>query len=859
LDQTGIFGRLAKLIAKRPRTTLLVTLIVTAAGLYSALQLQPATGIRDMLADDQPAAIALGNLLDRFALGDDLIVLARTPEGEPADPDELIQFAERLSERLDEQPMVSRHGFRQSRDAIQYIEQVVIPNGLHYLDPSQRRAMLDRLSPEAMAEQFEQNAAMMAMPGPAAGQLAKELIQDPLRLREFMTERAAGSGGGGRSPFETMDGSDALISPDGRAIMIRVAGVESANSLPFTEAFMPVVRDAVQAANEQNLQIDYTGAYAIAELSSQATRSDMIRSCLGSIVLLVVLFLLVYRNPLTLPLLLLPVYVAIVLGFGIYAFVSGKLTPVTAVSGAVLAGLGIDYCVHYLAHYQAEHRDAPPSEASIRATRQVGPAIFAACVTTLIGFSTLMSCGVRSLREFSLLGLLGLLAALIASITVLPAMLLSVEKHGWLSHGWSSSRINLEPIVRGILRRAKSVGILAIVLGIACTVLLIIDSRDPEGGWRSPISFDHDLHAMHPRPHPPLETQKIVAEKYGAAPDSLTIYLEAETPDDLIVLAHRVQRRLLDANLEPLGLGGVTGPASLLPDPSQPPNYADFHIPTILADFEQAAIASPFNPAVFDPYQSFLRELLSPGQAPGWQQLRQYPTMANAVLPKDAVTPTDGIVLVTLTKPWETVEARNDMIVAVRDTLEGLDGVTLTGISVVGYDTQEAIGGELFRLTTLAGVAVLIWLFIAFRKPSDVALALLPAVGALMLLAVAMDVLNLSFNGLNLVAVPLIVGIGVDDGIFLTHIHRRARQGHLNRKAFIEQIAASTHAVVMTTFTTGLAFGSLALTRVPAIQQLGTLTAIGVFSALIVTAIGLIPILAALHRDRFDHQAESPD
>ena len=847
----GFFAALGRWVGLHPGLTVAVTLVITAVGAYSALQLKPATGIRDMLADDQPAAIALGKLLDNYALIDDLIVLVRVPEGGPADPARLTAFGDRLGEALAGEPEVARYAYRQSAQAVAFVEDVIIPHGLYYLDPAQREALRQRLTPAAMAEQFEQNAAMVSAPGPAAGRIAEELIKDPLRLREFMTEKAAGSGGGGRSPFKTMPGSDAMLSVDGRALLIRIAGAESANDLPFTSRFMDTVRAGVAAADAEGLRVDYTGAYAIAEVSSEATREDMIRSCLGSLVLLVVLFLVVYRNPLTLPLLLLPVYVAITLGFGIYAMVSGKLTPVTAVSGAVLAGLGIDYCVHYLAHYRSDG-DGTRGDAvaaAEEATATVGPAILAACVTTLIGFGALLSCGVRSLREFSLLGLLGLAAALIAAVTVLPAMLVLVGRLGRFGRNLSSSRFRLEPLVRAILRRAARIGWSAAAVLLACVIVLGFNARKSDG-WGWPISLAHQLNAMHPQPHPPLETQDRVAAAFSASPDSLTIHLEAESPGAMLALSHRVQSALLRADLERLGLGGVTGPATLLPDPTTPPDLSMFDAERVLADFDAAAEASVFNPSSFEPYRGFLRSLLTDTTAPTYADLRAYPELADAVLPKDVERPREGLVLVTLARPWNSVQERNAMIVEVRRALAGLDGATLTGISVVGYDTQEAIGGELTRLILLAGGLVLVWLLITFRRPGDVALALLPACAALVLMFTVMAAFDLSFNGLNLITVPLIVGIGVDDGIFLTHVHRRARKGHLNHAAFVEQLAASAHAVIMTSLTTGLAFGSLALTRVPAIQSLGWLTAIGVFAALLTTLFALMPLMAWLHRDR---------
>lgn len=861
--QRGIWAGWARLTTARPWLTLAVTAVVTAAALSIALQLKPGTGVQDMLADNQPSAIALGKMLDHFSLVDDLILLAQIPDQNPGDPastednvQRLIGFAERLHAVLDDEPTVQSMHYRPSAEASAFIENVLVPHGWSYLDEGQRAALLERLTPTAMKAQFQQNRAMLAAPGPAAGRLSRELIRDPLRLREFLSERAAS----GSSGLDTRPGVDALVSRDGRAILIRIAGIRSASDLTFTADFMPMIRGAVDRAEPDGLRIDYTGAYAIAELSAKQTRADMIRSVLGSVVLLVLLFLLVYRHPLAFPVLMLPVNVAIVAAFGLYAVASGRLTPVTAVAGAVLAGLGIDYCVHYVSHHQAERLETGGDEraAAIRASSAVGPAMLAACVTSLIGFGAALSSHVRSLREFSILAVLGLLASLFAALTVLPATILVLRRTGLAQRGLTATRLDLSAIIRVVSRRPGRWAVATLIVTVAAAVVLAF-SATRGGGLHSPLQFDRDLHAMHPQPHPPLDAQELVAERFGASPNALTLFLEAEDTDALLALSHEVQSRLADVSLDELGVSGIVGPASLLPDPrlnAQPP---DIDLDAVLQDFNDAAEQAGFRPEAFAAYESFLGKLLTDTTRPGVADVWAYPDLAGMVLPKQTPSPRQGLVLATLSKPWTSADERDQAIEAVRSALADLPGATLTGISVVGYDTQQAIGGHLGQLLGIAAGAVLLWLLIFFRRPGDVALALAPAIVGLIVLMAAMCLLNLTLNTVNLIALPLIVGIGVDDGIFLAAIHRRCRKIDMTPELFVGQLAASTHAVTMTSLTTGLAFGSLAFTSVPAIKSLGVLTAVGVGSAWLVSLLGLVPTLILLHRRSAGRSTQTGD
>ncbi len=851
-EPRGLFAAWARLVTARPGVTLLITLILSIAALLAALQLEPATGVQDMLADDQPAAIALGKVLGHYALVDDLIVLARLPAVDATpNPDRLIAFAQRLEAELADDPMVADLRYRSSTQAAAFIEDVVIPHGLYYLDDAQRAALTQRLTREAMDEQFAQNAAMLAAPGPAAGRLAKELIRDPLRLRDFLAEGAGGfTAGGGGGQF--MEAVDAMVSVDGRAIMIRIAGSDSANNLKFTAAFMPRIREAVDVANGDaglgGLRVDYTGAYAIAELSASQTRADMIRSCTGSILLLVVVFIVVYRHPMAFWLLKLPVYAAIVTAFGVYALVSGRLTPVTAVAGAVLAGLGIDYCVHVLSHHETVKRargNRDERDAAVHTVAAVGPAVMAACVTSLIAFGAVLSSSVQSLREFALLGMLGLGLALLASVTVLPALLVALGSTRCAKQGLSATRFDLAPLVRHVARHPKRFVWLSTTLVAVAGFTVLMGAVD-RTGWHLPIAFDSDLHALHPRPHPPLDTQDTLAEVFGTATDSLMILVEADTPDQMLATADAVQRRFAAPDAVPSGTAGVLGPSTLLPPPSDAAAWPETRVEAVVQDLRDSAEAAGFRAASFAPMQDFLRTLLS-NAAPTFADVTPYPQLAGMVLPKGQAQPTQGLVLVTLARPWATVQDRDATIEAARQAMAELPGATLTGISVVGYDTQQAIGGHLTTLLLIAGGLVLGWLLIFFRRPGDLVLALLPSAAGLLALVTCAEVLGWTLNAINLIALPLVVGIGVDDGIFLVAIARRCRKLGETRRSLVDQLAASAHAVTMTSLTTGLAFGSLAFTSVPAIRSLGWFTAVGVGAAWAAALMLLLPVLFLLY------------
>ena len=267
-----------------------------------------------------------------------------------------------------------------------------------------------------------------------------------------------------------------------------------------------------------------------------------------------------------------------------------------------------------------------------------------------------------------------------------------------------------------------------------------------------------------------------------------------------------------------------------------------------------AAEAAGFRAQAFNDYAAFLTTLLTRRPPPSFDDLSAYPSLAELVFPRNTPRPTQGLILATLSKPWASADERDRVIETVRAELADLndnpqrpaDRAVLSGISVLGYDTQRAIAGSLGQLLALSAGAVLLRLVVFFRHPLSVVLALSPAAGGLTLMLAVIWISGGSFNLINLMAVPLLVGIGVDEGIFLTALYRNARRAQDTALRLREDLAASAHAIGMTSLTTALAFGSLYFTHVPAIKSLGLMVAAGVAGAFFVSVCGLVPGLVLL-------------
>ncbi len=105
-----------------------------------------------------------------------------------------------------------------------------------------------------------------------------------------------------------------------------------------------------------------------------------------------------------------------------------------------------------------------------------------------------------------------------------------------------------------------------------------------------------------------------------------------------------------------------------------------------------------------------------------------------------------------------------------------------------------------------------------------------------------MTLLGLDLNMANLIILPLFLGIAVDDGIHIVH---RIREDPQAARA---PLAHSTgKAIILTSLTTMVGFGSLMIAQDSGIFSLGLLSTLAVGCSLIATLVGLPLVLGMVH------------
>ena len=165
----------------------------------------------------------------------------------------------------------------------------------------------------------------------------------------------------------------------------------------------------------------------------------------------------------------------------------------------------------------------------------------------------------------------------------------------------------------------------------------------------------------------------------------------------------------------------------------------------------------------------------------------------------------------------------------------GMPPLFVSLLKIFGRDGRNA------ALLTLAVVFVLLW--IDFRKPLYALIAMIPLALGVFWMVGLMNLTGILLSMMTVMGVPLIIGIGIDDGVHIMHRWRHEGNGRMRT------VYSSTgKAILLTSLTTMFAFGSLIFSVMPGFVLFGGALFLGVGACFLTTVIVLPGILGIIDR-----------
>ena len=620
---------------------------------------------------------------------------------------------------------------------------------------------------------------------------------------------------------------------------------------------------ALAGDGTRGIRIRVTGAPA---LGHEEILSLMKGSTIAGIVSLILVFLTLLVGFRSLPMVFATI-VSLVVGilytaaFATWAI--GHLNLISIAFAVLYIGLGIDYGIHFCLRYHVfstycENR----LDALHNTIRCMAPALGICTLSTAIGFYAFVPTAYLGVSELGLISGTGMFISFIISMTLLPAMLHLLPKSQKMINTVDSEMADPNFLQRLPIRYSRPVSIVSGLI-IAGTLFLLpkahfdydpIKLRDPH---TESVQTLMDMIAdtgKHPSTIIALassaEETKALSEQLEALPEvDRVVSIHTYLPEDQMAKLILIEEIDLILGLQILDSSLVTAPTTI----EQRKKLNDFLITVVnssmkerseplrkleatLIEFNQrldSSLPETVQSIMIDTESSLLATLPF-----AFQQLRT------------ALSTTESFSLnaipASIKDLWVSRDERYRMQIFsstdISDNIELERFVTAvqsvipnaTAGPVFIYESGRAIVASFEQAFASAFVLVLILLFLIFRNAIDPFLVLVPLIVAGIITGAATVAFNIPFNFANIIAIPLLLGLGVDNGVHLVH---RLHDPQLDKSRLLA--TSTARGIFFSALTTIFSFGTLAFFSHRGTSSMGQLLAIGVFLTMAVTLIVL--------------------
>jgi hopanoid biosynthesis associated RND transporter like protein HpnN len=681
--------------------------------------------------------------------------------------------------------------------------------------------------------------------GAQRGQYSRDSMARPLNLVAETVEKVAENKPATFS-WKELSSNEPLTEADKRTLLL-IRPVLDFKALEPGGAATDAIRKAAQDANlpgEYNAKVRLTGPVPIANDEFATVQEGALVTHTGTV--LIVLFIL--WCALKSSKIIGAVFITLVIGLSITTAVGlmlvGAFNLISIAFFVLFVGLGVDFGIQYSVRYRAErHERDELSPALEKAAEYSAVPLTLAAVATAAGFLSFLPTDYKGVSELGKIAGAGMLIAFVAAITVLPALIKIFNPPG-----------EAEPLgfkflapVDSFLERHR-VGVVAATLGVAVLGLPLLYflqfDFNPMNLRSAKVESVATYLDLRRDPNTGTNAVEVLAPSVAAAKEiqarlakipevSRTVSLDTFIPDDqpaklaiirkaaasLNPILNETSRGAAPSDEENVAAlkGSVESLRKTAGDDKGPGAVAARRLADALAKLAQAdkATRDKAETTFISPLNVALDQV---------RGLLKAQPVSIKTLPPDILadwTSSDGRTRVEAQPKGDpndndTLRSFAAAVLKVEPTaIGGPISILKSGDTIVSAFIQA--GGW-----ALLSIAILLW--IVLKRIGDVLLTLVPLVLAGVVTLEICVLIGLPMNFANIIALPLLLGIGVAFKIYYVTAWRAGQTDLLQ--------SSLTRAIFFSALTTATAFGSLWLSSHPGTSSMGKLLALSLVTTL---------------------------
>lgn len=896
-----VMGKLASFVIRFRWIVLSMGIVCFVLSLIAANNIEMKTEIKDLLPEDNPQIKNYTEIDDLFAGGSNIIVTIEGEDkhGLAQCADSMV---EKIKASSDIMKMIRAIDLQPARDFIEkwglmlQKESDLERTGRQFAELN----LLPFL--RAMNDSFEETyTGDSAEDEMSNARQEKEVVAMLGQMDDFFTGMTdylnnpgnTGAVDEGRVLAETMlYGNRYNYSPDNSMLMFTI--VPNFNSVEF-EKIIPMM-DELRLVKEKvesefpGMKIAYTGDVPIQADEQDALSFDMMIPALVAVGLIFLLFIFSFDQLRSIVLILISLVAGVVFNYGFLGITVKEINMLTSIMAVLLIGLGVDYGIQIVTNFNTYRIEGHDPESALKLTyTKAGMGIFLAVLTTAIAFFVMAVTGSIAFAQFGMVLGTGILLCFLSMFFILPSLLIIFGKKSF-----SKKRLpNLNYRFLAVLgKKAHKYRSFTLIAGVLVTAGLIIAALFMN-------RMEYDMMALEPQDMPSVVQYKKIMDKYEITPFQSMVVADsveearglAENLEDLYLVGDisTISDYLPPDDEQETRLARIKAihdkPGQRFSEISYTGDNLDELLYEIqrfewniieMGDLSVAGLGE--NNKIVEKRNELVREIFGAEVGkPGKEIFRNLikliesdrdvygrrlteldagfaPAMAGIVdrmtsvdrymtigdLPESVrntflddsgkynlvtIYPRDGVF-----DNITNIERFNEVMAEVSPKITGMTQITTAWLSEATSSTMKA--------GIYISLAILIFLLISFRSIRYTLLAMAPLVIGMIWMLGIYPLAGMKLNIVNIIVIPLVIGMGIDFGIHLAHRFQVEQD--------IDAVYRYTgKAVFLSALTTMIGFGSLGLIgKFPSMSSMGMILFIGIASCLAASLL----ILPALFR-----------
>jgi predicted exporter len=736
---------------------------------------------------------------NRITLDTDILAMLPVEERDPVLQQAIAHMADVAQQRM--VVLIGSEDWKQTQQAADAYRNVLLPHTEHFqlgdqLSAPNQQAWLDQFWPYRLALlTSSQRHALATQPATYWVDIAQQQLYSPfgaMKVGAWQDDPFGlfASWVQARAQETAVRVADGRLRIDAGKMRYAVLPIElraQSFSLSAQQAVMPLLRQAEDAARHAAPGVEILSAGVILHAAAAGEQASVEMSTIGwgSLIGILLLMWFMFRSARPIGMVVLSIGIGCLGAFWVCWLLFDRVHLLTLVFGASLVGVAEDYGIHYFCSRVGDAQPRDPWET----LRKLMPGLALAMVTTIVAYLALALTPFPGLRQMAVFSAAGLVFAWLTVVFWFPLFDRGPLRETALVDWYGRTRKSWPELRRNRMSVAVSLAVIAFVaVGLAR------------------LQANDDIRLLQNSPQALLDAQ-LKAGQLLETPTMAQFYLVRGETQELVLQREEALRKRLDVLVADQVLTGYQALSAWVP--SQQAQLADRGL--------------------------VMRELLAPGAALSRvaAQLgedREWVKRVSARLmhPATPLTP-QAFLQSPAGEAWRhlwlgKVEGGYASVVALRG-VERIDlpvlqatGENLAGVQWVDKvsETSSLLGryrhdmGWVVLLSYLTVFALLFW---RYRMAAWRVLA--PTVAASALTLAVFGIAGQAINLFHVLALLLVLGMGVDYGIFL--------QEHPSREDKTAWVAVGLSAVC-----TLLSFGLLGLSKTPALQAFGLTMLLGI-------------------------------